>query len=313
MSDDPVAGTAAAAVPPAPMRAGGPPQDWVHRQLYERVIAALYALPGSFQTSLNIAGVRVTDLYTLNSALGASIEQSVVENLNSLRVVWDPDSEYRLYSFVRQNQVFPDVRLQTETPEPKIIMGIELKGWFALSKEGEPSFRYTVTPDACAPADLMAVFPWVLDEVISGKPKLMRPFISEARHAAEHRNYYWSYMRGVTGDSAVVHPATHRQPYPRKSEKFNDHAPGDRNSGNFGRVARGQFMTTFIDELNESPVAGIPLGAWQRFFKIFSEDYTEERVRRSLARIQDVFSRPQEQDRVEALIAAIIALMPNSP
>ena len=39
-------------------------------------------------------------------------------------------------------------------------MGIELKGWYVLAKEKEPSFRYKVTPAVCAPADLLVVVPW---------------------------------------------------------------------------------------------------------------------------------------------------------
>lgn len=103
------------AATPSPKPTGGPPADW-HDGLYRRVSNALYALPGLFRTALNISGVRVTDLYTLNSALGASIEESVVENLNALRAIWDPDRTFQLYSFVRQPQVFPDVRLQTTAP-----------------------------------------------------------------------------------------------------------------------------------------------------------------------------------------------------
>ena len=30
-------------------------------------------------------------------------------------------------------------------------MGIELKGWYVLAKEREPSFRQKVTPAACSP------------------------------------------------------------------------------------------------------------------------------------------------------------------
>ena len=66
------------AAPPA--RLDGPAKDWPHRALYDRVVKALYALPWEFETDINIVGIRVTDLYTFNSALGAAIEQSVVEN-----------------------------------------------------------------------------------------------------------------------------------------------------------------------------------------------------------------------------------------
>ena len=227
MPGDPVAGTPGAAIEPQPT--GGPPNNWPHRPLYDRVLAALHALPSFFTTSLNISGVRVTDLHTLNSALGASIEQSVVENLNALRAIWDPDKRYQLYSFVRQNQVFPDVRLQTTAPKQSdpIIMGIELKGWFALAKEGEPSFRYKVSPNVCAPADLLVVFPWMLDEVISGKPRLMEPFIAEAKWAAIHRNYYWVSLRGAKGAATSIQTAAHTGLYPKKGDQISDEALKD--------------------------------------------------------------------------------------
>lgn len=168
-------------------------------------------------------------------------------------------------------------------------MGIELKGWFALAKEGEPSFRYTVTPNACAPADLLVVFPWVLDEIVSGRPKLLQPFVSEARFAAEHRNHYWSVLRGVTGNAAQVIQAAHQVPYPKKGDKFNDSARSD-SSGNFGRVARGDIMEGFIEVLMQETMAGIPLGAWQRFFKIFSDNFDQTMLTRQLHQIKTNFA-----------------------
>jgi hypothetical protein len=258
----------------SPTRAGGPPSTWAHRALYEGVRDALHALPNRFRSTIRIQGISATDLFTLNAPLGAAIEGSVVENLNSLREIWDPTDRYKLYSFVRQSQVFPDVRLETTAPgvstTDRILMGIELKGWFILAKEGEPSFRYTASPQACAPSDLMVVFPWRLDEVISGAPLLMRPFIEEARYAAEHRNYYWQVGRGVSGPDAAIDSAIATAPYPSKGQKFNDQAQNDR-GGNFGRVARGGLMTDFIANLLEERVSGIPAKYWQSFLKIFSE------------------------------------------
>lgn len=52
-----------------------------------------------------------SDILTLNSALGATIEEQVVATLNTLRPVWDPDKQYQTYGFVRQPQTFPDVLL----------------------------------------------------------------------------------------------------------------------------------------------------------------------------------------------------------
>lgn len=309
MQADPVAGTLPAA--PEPRPSGGPPPGWPHRALYDRIFKALYALPNSFQTSLHITRVPVTDLYTLSGALGAAIEQSVVDNLNALRPMWDPDKVYGAYSFVRQNQVFPDVLLQTSAPglAPPIIMGIELKGWWILAKEGEPSFRYTVCGDACADADLLAVFPWTFDEVISGTPRPLDPFVIEARHAAARRNHYWEYKRKrrTPGpDAARIIPAAHKVPYPRKSDKFNDAAASD-GGGNFGRP-RGGIMSEFIDAMDDKPFSGIPIKAWREFFKIFTGGMTEESLREGLAKLARTHggaSSQQQQTVVGHLVESL--------
>jgi hypothetical protein len=269
----------------APARTNGPPKTWKHRALYDRVLDALHALPSRFRTSLRIAGISATDLFTLNTPLGAAIEASVVENLNELRDLWDPGGQYEIYSFVRQAQVFPDVRLQTTAPgvaaADRVLMGIELKGWFLLAKEGEPSFRYKASPQVCAPQDLLVVFPWGLDEVISGAPRLLRPFVEEARYAAEHRNYYWEVLRGVTGPDAAVAPASVAIPYPSKGQKFNDEPKKDQGK-NFGRVARGGLMTEFITTLLQQPISGIPAKHWQAFLRIFAEGVEGDEIERKL-------------------------------
>lgn len=276
-----------ATIPPLsePVRTNGPPATWAHRALYTRVVDALHALPSRFRTSLRIAGISATDLFTLNTPLGAAIEASVVENLNTLRELWDPEGQYEIYSFVRQAQVFPDVRLQTTAPgvaeSDRILMGIELKGWFILSKEGEPSFRYKASPQVCSPQDLLVVYPWGLDEVISGAPRLMRPFIEEARYAAEHRNYYWQVLRGVTGVDAEIEPASVTTPFPSKGQKFNDEPRKDQGK-NFGRVARGNLMAGFISELTQLPVSGIPAKHWQAFLRIFAEGVEADVIERKL-------------------------------
>lgn len=201
--------------------------------------------------------------------------------------------------------------LQTAAPniEPKILMGIELKGWFVLSGEGEPSFRYRVNPNVCAPADLLAVFLWILDEVISGRPRLMTPFVAEARFAALHRNYYWTYMRGVTGEDARIVPAQHQEPYPQRRQRFLDAAVRDPGH-NFGRIARGQIMDSFIRALNARPVAGIALGAWQRFFDVITEDRSEASIRNRLSAIARSFAAQTERSeetelRLQKLLSAL--------
>lgn len=290
----------------APNRTGGPKDSWPHRELYDRVVEALHALPARFRTELRIAGISATDLFTLNTPLGAAIEASVVENLNLLRELWDPDEKYEIYSFVRQTQVFPDVLLTTTAPgvpdDERVLMGIELKGWFILSKEGEPSFRYKASANVCAPQDLLVVFPWGLNEVISGSPKLLRPFVEEAKYAAEHRNYYWEHMRaGVTSDAALVDLSPIAAPYPSKSQQFNDVPRVDRGS-NFGRVARGGLMSDFITELMSVQVSGIQAKYWQNFLYIFSEGASADEIERRLKRMRtEAEDRGLSPDGLEAL------------
>ncbi len=173
--------------------------------LHRGVQDALAALPAYFRSETHISGVAATDLHTLNTVLGATIEEQVVATLNSMRQVWDIKGDYALYSFIRQPQTFPDVRLRRAS-DHDTILGIELKGWYLLAKEGEPSLRFQVTPAACARADLVAVVPWVLANVISGSPIVFDPFIESARYAAEFRNYHWQHVRKAQSDARSTPP-----------------------------------------------------------------------------------------------------------
>lgn len=254
----------------------GPPDDWEHRELYEAVEAALYAVPAYFRSELNVVDVEAPDLFQFNTPLGGAIELQTVRALNELRSLWDPDSNYPDYTFVRQSQRFPDVVLRSDNPDadPQVLLGIELKGWFALAKEGEPSYRMHVNPEACAPQDLIAVFPWVFENVISGAPRLMRPFVRPAQYAAAMKNWYWQHGRGnlankeaQTPDYAEITFAQNVGPYPLKSDPIADVPKHD--SGNFGRVSRTGIMDTFLDEVRAEPIAGIPVSNWVEFFSTF--------------------------------------------
>jgi hypothetical protein len=124
-----------------------------------------------------------------------------------------------------------------------------------------------------------------LDEIISGAPKLYRPFIEEARYAAEHRNHYWETRRDVPAVQARVELSPINEPYPSKSQKFNDTPVADK-GGNFGRVARGGLMTNFITALLDQPISGIPARYWQGFLEIFSEGASAEVIDRKLVRMR---------------------------
>ena len=244
---------------------------------------AVYTLPSRFESELVISGVLATDLFAFNSSLGATIEEQVIASLNKLRSVWDSEQKYSLYSFERQPQTFPDVVLRAFAPDvdPQVLMGIELKGWYALAKEGEPSFRYNVTPAVCAPADLLVVVPWALSKVISGSPQVFTPYVINARQAAEYRNWYWEHARGGRGTDrgVILSPVTTH--YPNKADPISDQAVKD-GGKNFGRFARSKAMDSYIAELFDDKLAGIPLWAWQKFLLLFTEGQTTETVQAGL-------------------------------
>ena len=311
--------TTAPVVPAPPIPSGGPAAAWQHRELYDRVLSALYALPDRFETSLSIEGVPVTDLFTMNSALGAAIEKSVVESLNDLRDFWDPNHQYADYRFVRQSQCFPDVLLQSKNPSvtlPAILMGIELKGWFVLSKEGEPSFRYKIAPHCCAEADLLVVMPWIFDSVVSGKPKLLEPIVAEARWAAEIRNHHWEWVRANRNNEAHtrrgVTPAAHHGFYPNKAARSAD-IPISDSGGNFGRVARCGAIDTEVDERLKDDALGIPVDAWRRFLQVFADGATPQAILDGLAGIERAFVSPltsaQQRQQASELLEQLSGLL----
>ena len=246
-----------------------PDRAWSHHQLYQRVIDALYAIPAHFDSRTSIEGLVATDVQTLSAVLGATIEDQVVATLNRMRPVWDPDERYQRFSFQRQAQVFPDVLLKADRNGQEIILGIELKGWYLLAKEKEPNFRFTTTPSACADADLMVVVPWVLSNVLSGTPVTLKPFVTQARYAAEYRNYWWTEIRQTRSDSSITAPPEARL-YPSKSAPVADRPANDR-GGNFGRLARTGLMDEYIQEILDVRLSGIPARDWIDFLRRFEQ------------------------------------------
>lgn len=210
-----------------------PRQDWEHFGIWEKVKEAIYALPLYFKSETTISGLSATDLFTLNTALGATIEENVVRTLNEMRSVWDPEGRYKLYGFARQAQTFPDVMLKRhvgQAEQAEVVLGIELKGWYLLAKEEESSFRFKVTPAACAHQDLLIVVPWALSNVISGTPQVFLPFVVSDRYAAEYRNYHWQHIRRAKSISEITAPQN-VAPYPAKSDQISDKPVSD--SGKF--------------------------------------------------------------------------------
>lgn len=262
-------------------------------------------MPFHFESDTEIEGISATDIFTLNTALGATIEEQVVAALNKQRKQWDPDGQYSQYGFVRQTQCFPDVLLRKRTlgcNDDLPLMGIELKGWYLLSKEGEPSSRFRVTPSACAPADLLVVIPWVLKNVLSGRPKVFTPFVTQAAHAAQMRNYYWAHARATEDSRDVVPPAGAVNPYPRKRDKIADRALSDA-GGNFGRFSRAGIMDDYLAAMLQERVCGIPAKAWLEYFKVFTDTASQTELPERINRLRRSFADVAATEPPESLSA----------
>ena len=287
-------------------------------KVYERVREALFALPTYFQSDTSIEGILATDIFTLNAAFGATIEDQVVSTLNRMRDVWDPDEKFMYYRFVRQPQTFPDVLLRRDTSETdrhesEILLGIELKSWYLLAKEGEPSFRFQVTPAACAKQDLIVVIPWALSNVISGHPKIFSPYVELAKYASEYRNYWWECIR-KTKSSVEIMIAENVSPYPQKSDKISDKPISD-HGNNFGRFARTGIMDSYLEIAKRELLCGIRAGHWLNFFKIFQEERDEESINAELKRLRELVrgtdreSDPYLINALEKILSGIDALL----
>ncbi|MDR1571827.1 MAG: hypothetical protein LBS32_04815 [Clostridiales Family XIII bacterium] len=289
------------------------PHDNSKTQLVERLIAAIHAVPFYFDSTTVIEGVEAGDLFSLNTVLGSTIEVQTVSVLNKLRNIWDPNSELSNYAFRRSSQSFPDVRLvNTLSLEAEPLFGIELKGWYVLTKEKAPTFRYRVTPDACSEFDLLVVIPWHLSNVLSGKPVICEPFVINAKYAAMARNHYWVNMRETTLDTAIVSPEN-VFPYPRASAEISDKPKND-SGGNFGRIARvNGLMDDFISSTLRNSIAGIPAIYWIDFFITFIDNHTresiEQDIKTKLARISNECGNSTEIEKtIEALADSILKL-----
>ncbi len=277
-----------------------------------RVHRALLALPGHFSSRTSIEGLAATDLFALNTVLAMAIEIQVVETLNRMRSIWDPNGEWPLFHFLRQAQTFPDVLLQRPTRDGgrEVLLGIELKGWYLLSKEGVPSFRYTATPAACSPRDLLAVVPWHLGNVMSGTPTVRTPGVWSAVHAATYRNYWWRHRRRARSSPDIVAPENTR-PYSGR-ERTSDRPVSD-HGGNFGRIARIGIMKDWIREQRELSIAGIPTRNWIAFLRQHAEGGDPDVVFRKLqGEIERVHSG-SAGDRARRILDALKGLREDLP
>ncbi len=194
--------------------------------------------------------------------LGLIIEAEVVRSLNNSRNAWDPDNLYGEYGFVRQPQTFPDVLF---TNGDSIIFGIELKSWYVLSKEGEPSFRFRVNKNACTNKDLVMLVPWCLSNVLSGAPIIFKPLVDMAQYFCDYRNFWWQNIRKTNDDRTIDMPDGIK-PYPNARDNISDKPASDKGN-NFGRIARIGLLDKFKSEMDNMDLLGISVSEWRRFFR----------------------------------------------
>lgn len=297
-----------------PSRTPVPTRD-PRSKLLDNVKDALRAVPAYFDSGTHIEGLEAGDLFNLNSVLGSSIEVQVVDTLNRIRKVWDPGDEWPEHRFERSSQTFPDVRLVARSGnQVTIALGVELKGWYLLAKEGEPSFRYKVAPAVCSEFDLMVVIPWHLKNVLSGVPVVYEPYIEQARYVAQYRNYWWQHVRSTRADRTIRAAAEATGPYPPSKSKVNDEAISD-SGRNFGRVGRIGVMDAFVDEMLAKRVSGVEARHWVLFFKTYAEAADPEAITARLTiELQRTAAQATEEatDRLAGLLHELSGLLQGS-
>jgi hypothetical protein len=269
---------------PDPPLKNWPDESWEHHEIHQRVLSLLVEIPVSI--SMNIqgpVGVSVTGLQALGPALADDLEVQLVGELNRRRSAWDPRDKYHGFGFVRQPQNFPDILFTRLGSSEEPLFGIELKSWYLLANEEEPSFRFRTTPEACAEADILALYPWCFVDVYRGPAKLFQPYLCPARWAAEYRNYHWNHLMRHKKTGKVVSPKG-VAPYPKAGARIHDRGSPD-HGGNFGRMARWGLLDTFTQEANAIPLLlGIPAWAWRLFLS--AADCDQETQRQALFRLR---------------------------
>ena len=205
--------------------------------------------------------------------------------------MWD-DGSWSEYHFIRSNESFPDVRLVRKGDNHDIILGIELKSWFILSKEGEPSFRYRTASEACDPADLLCIIPWYLSDAVCGHPVLATPWVYSAKAAAEATKRYWIYERQTDKPMTVEErgldiPAGVR-PYMENARDKTNYKPVNDGGNNFGRLARTGIMTEFVNETLLTDILGIPANNWRLFLKAHTDSGSLQDIQKKIVSITKI-------------------------
>lgn len=240
-----------------------PDGTWEHYRVWRGVRSAMGSVRKEFKSVVSVSGIPASDLHTWGAVLSSAVEAEVVRCLNRIRGVWDAGGDYGCYSFRRQAQRYPDVVLACGERREDIVLGIEIKSWYVMAKEGEPSFRFRTTLGACPPQDFLLLVPWSLSNVLSGTPTIFDPYVTGTRTAAKRRNKWWTDSRRSHGGEGVRVPGG-IGPYPGARENISDEPLSDA-GGNFGRLARMGMFDEYKGMIGREEVAGVAVSRWQRF------------------------------------------------
>ena len=253
---------------------------------------AFPSLPSECVIENTYSGILATDLVSLNTLLGSMIESKVVYFLNSHRYLWDDKGKWSEYHFIRSNESFPDVRLVKKVGKSTPLLGIELKSWFILSKEGEPSFRYRTASEACDNGDLLCIIPWYLSDAVCGNPVLAAPWIYSAKAAAEASKRYWLYERQTekpyTLEQRGLITPKGVKPYMENARDETNYKPVYDGGNNFGRLARTGIMSEFVTEILQTDILGISADNWRLFLKAHTDSTALQDIQRKIKTITKI-------------------------
>ena len=266
--------------------------DDVRSRLIDNLRSVAFpSLPSECKIENTYSGILATDLFSLNTLLGSMIESKVVQFLNSHRGLWD-DGGWNDCHFIRSTESFPDVRLVKATDPKNIVLGIELKSWFILSKEGEPSFRYRTAAEACDRGDMLCIVPWYLSDAVCGNPILSTPWVYSAKAAAEATKRHWVYLRQTEAPSTLAHRGLEVpngiKPYMENARDKTNYKPLHDGGNNFGRLARTGIMDDFVNDTLSTDILGIPADNWRLFLKAHTDAGTLSDIKKKICQITKI-------------------------
>lgn len=290
------------------------PRDDARAFLIESLRNVVFpSLPSECNIENTYSGILATDLFSLNTLLGSMIENKVVIFLNAHRHLWD-NGEWNEYHFIRSNESFPDVRLVKKTGKHDVVLGIELKSWFILSKEGEPSFRYRTASEACDCGDLLCIIPWYLSDAVCGHPVLATPWVFSAKAAAEATKRYWIYERQTDKPMTLVQRKLEVpdgiKPYMVNARDKTNYKPVNDGGNNFGRLARTGIMSDFVEETLLTDILGIPANNWRMFLKAHTDSSSLKDIQKKISSITKI-PQSEEFDRLMKNLRDYIEELPD--